>query len=138
MKNILLFIFALAVGTISGIAYERYIHREECLNLAFDNSGAEILSEEEISEIAKILNEDPGSNDNIGSATLESTENSKERGIDNGTEESSNKSYVGSRNSNKFYAVGCRYAKLIKEENKVWFSSVEDGGKAGRTYVDCK
>jgi hypothetical protein len=67
MKNfilILILAFSVATGIVSGIAYERFSHREECLRMAFDNSGVENLSEEEISEITRALN----SNDSNPSA----------------------------------------------------------------------
>lgn len=37
-----------------------------------------------------------------------------------------NCAYVGSKNSNKYHLPSCRYAKLIKPENIVCFSSIED------------
>jgi len=37
-----------------------------------------------------------------------------------------NCSYVGSKNSNKYHLPTCRWAKQIKPENRVCFSSIED------------
>jgi hypothetical protein len=39
--------------------------------------------------------------------------------------------YVGSRNSNKFHLPSCQWAKRIKPENKVCFSSAEDAASKG-------
>jgi len=39
--------------------------------------------------------------------------------------------YVGSKNSNKYHLPTCRFAKLIKPENIVCFSSVEDAVAKG-------
>lgn len=156
MKNILflaLLTFVLATGIISGLAYERYLHREECLKLAFDNSGEEVLSEEEINEITKVLNSDGLVEDNTPSPAKAGYSYPEETGSNLPVREVSEcllpgrtgndggvceKSLVGSKNSNKFYPADCRYAKLIKEENKIFFASVEDGEKAGRTFVECK
>jgi len=145
MKNILLlisFVITLSAGILSGIAYERYARREECLSLAFDNAGAlkenaEILSEEEINGIVKILNEDPGINASSSSTSSDAGSGLNPGPVENNPKNSSD-NYVGSRNSNKFYPADCRYAKLIKEENKVFFATVEEGEKAGRKYVECK
>ena len=37
-----------------------------------------------------------------------------------------NCAFVGSKNSNKYHLPSCRYAKFIKPENVVCFSSIED------------
>jgi hypothetical protein len=37
-----------------------------------------------------------------------------------------NCAFIGSKNSNKYHLPTCRWAKQIKEENKVCFSSAED------------
>lgn len=144
MKNFILifvFIFVLSAGIVSGIAYERYFHREECLKLAFDNSGVENLSESEINEILKELNSN-NSNDTPPSANAEysSQEEIGPSPLSRGVSECNEGGvcYTGSKNSNKFYSADCRYAKLIKEENKVFFSSREEGEKAGRIYVECR
>jgi hypothetical protein len=39
--------------------------------------------------------------------------------------------FVGSKNSNKYHLSSCRWAKQIKPENMVCFSSVEDATKKG-------
>lgn len=40
---------------------------------------------------------------------------------------------VGSKNGSKYHLPECSGAKRIKEENKVWFATVEDAKKAGYT-----
>jgi hypothetical protein len=40
--------------------------------------------------------------------------------------------YVASKNSNKFHASGCTWAKRIKPENLICFSSKDEAIKAGR------
>jgi len=44
--------------------------------------------------------------------------------------------FVGSINSNKYHYPDCKWAKKIKPENKIWFSSPEDAQSKG--YVPCK
>jgi hypothetical protein len=129
VKVIIIFLFfiSLAGGFVSGLAYERYVHREQCLEAAFQNNSAEALSEAEIGEILKALNSPETKNESAASAGQEAE-----------NPDASDGQLVGSRNSDKFYPADCRYAKLIKEENKVWFSSVEEGEKAGREFVECK
>jgi hypothetical protein len=44
--------------------------------------------------------------------------------------------YVGSTTSNKYHRPDCSYAKKIKDENKIFFSDVEEAEEAG--YLPCK
>ena len=46
--------------------------------------------------------------------------------------------YVGSRSSNKFYVPTCSYAKRVKPENMVCFSSAQEALGQGRTESKCK
>ncbi|MEK7069515.1 MAG: hypothetical protein AAB962_00465, partial [Patescibacteria group bacterium] len=41
------------------------------------------------------------------------------------------KIFVASRNGKKYYYAWCDSAKIIKEQNRVWFSTEEEGKKAG-------
>lgn len=41
------------------------------------------------------------------------------------------KTYVGSKNSNKYHLPWCSGAARIAEENKVWFASKEEAAEAG-------
>jgi len=43
--------------------------------------------------------------------------------------------FVGSKNSNKYHLPSCRFAKKIKPENQVWFSSKEEAESKG--YKPC-
>ncbi|MGB7062814.1 MAG: thermonuclease family protein, partial [Candidatus Zixiibacteriota bacterium] len=45
-------------------------------------------------------------------------------------------SFVGSKKSDKFHNPGCTWAKKIKPQNLVFFSSVEEAVEAG--YIPCK
>jgi hypothetical protein len=132
MKKIflpVLLAFSLFTGFLSGYAYNLYFSREECLQKTFlDNTTK--LSPEEIENITNALN-----------AVTETDENKEiDKDISDGdnNQQQTSSQFVGSRNSNKFYPVECRYAKLIKEENKVYFQTIEEGEKAGRKYVECK
>lgn len=136
MKKIILpalLVFSLLVGVISGIAYERFTNREECLKEYFTENPSD-LSPEEIKSITQALNSGQEEGENVELATEQ--ENSNLNLNENKQPESG--VFVGSRNSNKFYPVDCRFAKLIKDENKVFFETVESGEKAGRKYVECK
>ena len=47
--------------------------------------------------------------------------------------------YVASKNGTKYYLATCSGAKRIKDENKIWFASVEDAKASGRTPAsNCK
>ena len=135
MKKILLpflLVFSLVTGIASGIAYERFVNREECLKTTFSENPSD-LSLEEIENITKALNAETDNGENVEPANNQEVANNS-----NENEKPTEGLFVGSRNSNKFYPTDCRFAKLIKEENKVFFESVESGEKAGRKFVDCQ
>lgn len=46
------------------------------------------------------------------------------------------KKYVGSVNSDKYHRSSCEWARKIKPNNEIWFSSAEDAHSQG--YVACK
>jgi len=48
----------------------------------------------------------------------------------------SEKVFVGSIKSNKYHYPDCEWAKKIKPENEIWFSSSQDAQAHG--YVACK
>lgn len=45
------------------------------------------------------------------------------------------KNFVASKNGTKYYAAGCSGAGRIKQENQVWFGSIEDAEAAGYTLA---
>jgi hypothetical protein len=51
--------------------------------------------------------------------------------------EVSSKKFVGSVNSNLFHDPTCSAANRIKEENQIWFSSLEEAGAAGYSPSQC-
>jgi len=136
-KQILIYIFLpawfLAAGALSGVAYERFMHREECLKTAYEDSGAPDLSDREIGDLLQTLNSGEEGN---SSSIDQSDQLYASKPDEPAAPEKQN--FVGSKNSNKFYPADCRYAKLIKDGNKVYFSSREEGEKQGRTYMECK
>lgn len=47
--------------------------------------------------------------------------------------------FVASKNGKKYYFAWCESAKIIKDQNRVWFSSKEEAEKAGyEPAVNCK
>ncbi len=50
---------------------------------------------------------------------------------------SKNCAYVGSKNSTKFYAPNCSWAKSIKPENLVCFQTAQEAISQGRTESKC-
>jgi hypothetical protein len=45
--------------------------------------------------------------------------------------------FVGSKNSDKYHIMSCRWASQIKAENRVCFKSVEDAQKQGYKPASC-
>lgn len=52
-------------------------------------------------------------------------------------EEKTVKLYVASKNSKVFHKTGCSFAAKIKEENKIWFSSVKEAELKGFKPHSC-
>ncbi len=53
--------------------------------------------------------------------------------------EQSPKIYVASKNGSVFYLPSCGGVRLIKEANKIWFSSKEEASRAGyKPAANCK
>lgn len=114
---------AFATGFLLGNAFRDYIFTKKETAFEFQDSS-NILSDEEKNQIIAELN--------AKESIAEESEKEKK------TENEGLKQFIGSSKSDKFYPIDCSYAKRIKEENKVWFSSVEEGESAGRTFVDCQ
>jgi hypothetical protein len=76
-------------------------------------------------EVAK--NDPEGTPIVAGASTPDSTKNPAEAKI-----LAPNCAYVGSKSSDKVHLPTCRYAKTIKPENLVCFSSLDDALKQGR------
>ena len=70
---------------------------------------------------------DKASNDTAGAQNL--TQDSQN--VLAGTNTPSNCEYAGSKNSNKYHLPSCRWAKQIKPENRVCFSSVDEAKSRG-------
>ncbi len=58
-------------------------------------------------------------------------------GVVSSTVPSSEKLFVGSVNSDKYHHKDCASGRQIKEENQIWFGSVEEAEKAGYTASKC-
>ena len=81
-----------------------------------------------IEKVVEIAKTDSGGTPTVaGISTPESTKNLTEAKI-----LTPSCAYVGSKSSNKVHLPTCRYAKTIKPENLVCFSSLDDALKQGR------
>ena len=45
--------------------------------------------------------------------------------------------FVASKNSKIYHLPSCQYVQRIKEENKIWFKSVEEAGERGYAPHSC-
>jgi hypothetical protein len=81
-----------------------------------------------IEKTVEVAKNEPGNASAVaGASTPENAQNSTEAKI-----LAPNCAYVGSRSSNKVHLPNCRYAKSIKPENLVCFSSLDEAVKQGR------
>ena len=65
------------------------------------------------------------------------TENKLEQNLGNISQ--SPKIFVASRNGKKYYYAWCESAKVIKEANRIWFSTADEAEKAGyEPATNCK
>ncbi len=133
-------LFCISSGFLSGFFYKQYLGKEECLNLAFSNNQ-EAMSQSQIEEISQLLNQGnetgPLSQENLNANQNNSNVNANPLKDTPQANNTGTGKFVGSQKSDKFYPIACHFAKRIKEENKVWFASVEEGEKAGRKFVEC-
>ncbi len=113
-------------GFFVGWAYGDFRVKESQLSFEFKDSE-NVLTEEEKQQVIKTLNTEWEEKD------LKKEEQSKSEAESPLGEAP----FVGSAKSDKFYSVDCSYAKRIKEENKVWFNSKEEGEQEGRKFIDC-
>lgn len=81
--------------------------------------------------------------EDYGLASLKESMESQTNGstpltINSGEEESiKERMFVGSINSNKYHLPDSSWAKRIKEENRIWFESVEDAEAKGYIPASC-
>jgi len=74
--------------------------------------------------------------------TIESSEISETKplstsNVDN--EIKTDKIFVASRNGKKYYYIWCESANVIKEQNRIWFSTQAEAQKAGyQPAANCK
>ncbi len=81
-----------------------------------------------IEKTAEMAKNDPGNLATVaGAASSEIAQNPAEA-----KKMAQNCAYVGSKNSNKVHLPSCSFAKRIKPENLVCFSSLDDAIKQGR------
>lgn len=70
---------------------------------------------------------------------VQSTSNDYSEGQTSPSATVGEKSFVASKNSDKYHFPWCSGAKRIKEENKVWFTTREEAKAAGYTpAANCK
>ena len=75
--------------------------------------------------------------ENVGTSTeiIANTTNSQRGTLTVGA----SKIFVASRNGKKYYYAWCDSAKVIKETNRIWFSTEEEAKKAGyEPAANCK
>ena len=76
--------------------------------------------------------------------TIENAETSESKplltsNVDKTNSTASSKIFVASRNGKKYYYAWCESANVIKEQNRIWFSTQAEAEKAGyQPAANCK
>lgn len=71
--------------------------------------------------------------------TMENIANSQSVALTTTSTATEEKIFVASKNGKKYYYAWCESAKIIKEQNRVWFSTKEEAEKAGyEPAANCK
>ncbi len=116
--------------------YERYI----CVRYVLSGSRYKNVNYELVSSGYAIYDDYENAFDPNSWSTFESNVDITKADVDSEclTHETppSSKTYVGSRNSNKYHELSCYWASQIKPENRVYFSSKADAESNG--YIPCK
>lgn len=89
---------------------------------------------DEFTEIQKVARENNKGFWNNNTFNGEVIEDDTTSSIDNTSIKTEGK-YVGSTESNKYHYPTCRYAEKIKEENQIWFDTIEEAEQQG--YEPC-
>lgn len=77
--------------------------------------------------------------ENALSNTLSASSSSVKIDPNKATADKSEMIFVASKNGKKYYFIWCESAKIIKDQNRVWFSSKEEAEKAGyEPAANCK
>ena len=101
--------------------------RIQALGEAVERSGA-------VGEIGKVLAQENNSN---GSVPPVSVDGGNQNSSDSNVVENKNCALIGSKNSDKYHKADCSYAKKIKAENRVCFSSPEEAQGKGYQPAQC-
>lgn len=105
------------------------------LSIEFQSSEPIVIEDSKISFFKETLNDNQTTKNFQPSNVLgEQTKNSETK-IQ--TSEKKTGKFVGSVKSNKFHFPDCPYAKKIKDENEIWFDSIEDAEKQGYVAAKC-
>ena len=84
--------------------------------------------------------------ENVGTSTETIVNTLNKNVIENKLEQNSSiissntqKNFVASRNGKKYYYAWCESANVIKEQNRIWFSTKDEAEKAGyQPAANCK
>jgi len=94
------------------------------------------LTKTESSEPAGLAVEAENTKQAIPASAPNPTASAEKKATQNLTQETPKAGqFVGSKNSNKYHLPTCRFAKNIKPENQIWFSSVAEAESMG--YEPC-
>jgi hypothetical protein len=136
-QKILVVSAILLVSVVSFRAGETYKGKQEAAEIKISLVDTRVAGNPKEAEV-KVLNEamerNPVGATATGGAVQEGSNESE-----NVTGEQKDCAFVGSKNSDKYHLLGCRYAVKIKESNRVCFSSMGDaqvkGYQAGKCCV---
>ncbi len=131
-QKILFFLAFILIAAVSFNAGRTYENTKESaqINVKINPLEADNPKEEKILALGEAL-ERKGINPNAAG------NNNKESGELVGAENPQECMFVGSKNSDKYHLPDCRYAKNIKSENLVCFSSIEEAEKQGYVAAGC-
>lgn len=103
------------------------------LSLEFQPQEPIVIEEGQIDFFKQALDENQTAQKADSSAVLgEQIKNSQEQ-----LDQEKIGKFVGSVKSNKFHLPDCPYAKKIKDENKIWFDSIQDAESQGYVPAKC-
>ncbi len=131
-QKILFFLAFILIAAVSFNAGRTYENTKESaqINVKINPLEADNPKEEKILALGEAL-------ERKGIDPTAAGSNNKESGKSVGAENPQECMFVGSKNSDKYHLPDCRYAKNIKRENLVCFSSTEEAEKQGYVAAGC-
>jgi hypothetical protein len=120
------FIFVFFTGAFSGYSY--FQEQDDRNSITIEDASQDCQDLFKENSVNKYINS------NINSSAQVKGEQNNSNNI---IPQNKTGMFVASKNSKIYHSPDCKYVKRIKDENKIWFKSVEEAREKGYTPHSC-